>query len=351
MLFVVLILLMLIVSNAKIAPAGEFHLDYNSKENSNIIKGLFVILVFCSHFSQYVTLNGFYNKPYLFLKSHMGQMVVAMFLFYSGYGIMESIIKKGFSYVKSIPCKRFLKVLLNFDIAVLLFVITQHFLGNDLDLKTILLSLIGWGTVGNSNWYIFVTLILYLLVFVSFVIIKLKQNRVTMFISLLLLSVFTIIFVYSQMLTDRPAYTYNTAILFVLGGFYSYFKPYIDKFVMKSGVTYLITCLTVAFMFFFAYNVRKKSIYAYSIWAIAFTLAVVLFTMKVSFSNPVFEWFGKRVFSIYILQRIPMLILQYFKISVNHQYEFFILSLFSTCLLAVIFDYLTEKLQRLIWKK
>ena len=43
----------------------------------------------------------------------MGQLVVVMFLFYSGYGIGESYKKKGVNYVQQMPVHRILTTLLN----------------------------------------------------------------------------------------------------------------------------------------------------------------------------------------------------------------------------------------------
>ena len=99
----------------------EFNTDYMSKDNTNIVKGVFVVFVFFSHCTQYLTLDGPLDKPYMDIRHFMGQMIVAMFLFYSGYGIMESIKSKSFGYVKKIPIRRILKTLINFDIIVLLY--------------------------------------------------------------------------------------------------------------------------------------------------------------------------------------------------------------------------------------
>ena len=41
------------------------------------------------------------------------QLMVTMFLFYSGYGVMESIKRKGDDYIKSFPKKRILTTLIN----------------------------------------------------------------------------------------------------------------------------------------------------------------------------------------------------------------------------------------------
>ena len=73
-------------------------------------------------------------------------MVVSMFFFYSGFGMIKSIMKKRFAYIKTLPLKRFLIVVLNFDIAVILFEIMNLCLKIHFDWKTILLFIyrMGW---------------------------------------------------------------------------------------------------------------------------------------------------------------------------------------------------------------
>ena len=88
-----------------------------------------MILVFFSHYVQYVTLEGIYDEPYLILREHLNQMVVAMFLFYSGFGMMRAIQCKGRPYIYPGLPKRTLKVWGNFGIAVILFWITGYLLG------------------------------------------------------------------------------------------------------------------------------------------------------------------------------------------------------------------------------
>ena len=82
--------------------------------------------------------------------------------------IMLSITKKGAPYVDSIIKKRLPSVWLRFALAVSLFVPVNIFLGTYHPLKKIMLSLVGWDGIGNSNWYIFDTLVLYILTFFSF---------------------------------------------------------------------------------------------------------------------------------------------------------------------------------------
>ena len=68
-----------------------------SREKTNAIKGIFVILIFLSHYSGYVVLEGHYDIPYLLLQNHLHQMVVVMFWFYSGYGINSFYVNNYFN--------------------------------------------------------------------------------------------------------------------------------------------------------------------------------------------------------------------------------------------------------------
>lgn len=136
--------------------------DYLGREQCDSVKGIFILWVFLSHFMGYVAKVGGYVVPV-----YIGQMMVTLFLFYSGYGVMESIKKKGDDYVRSMPKRRILTTLLNFDIAVLAFVALNLLLGNPMTLKQIALSLVCWDSVGNSNWYIFVILCCYLAAFIA----------------------------------------------------------------------------------------------------------------------------------------------------------------------------------------
>ena len=76
--------------------------------------------------------------------------------------------KRGNVYLDTFLQKRILPTLVNFDIAVLFFVIVGLLLGNTFSLKQIALSFIAWDSVGNSNWYIFAILVCYTVFLLSF---------------------------------------------------------------------------------------------------------------------------------------------------------------------------------------
>lgn len=145
---------------------------YIGKDQCNAIKGISILLVFCGHIMQYITPSGYVydsigDKILIPILNFMGQLVVVMFLFYSGYGVQESIRRKGIDYVKQMPKRRLLATLLNFDVAVFSFLLLDLALGINYKTSSFILAFTGWESIGNSNWYIFVILILYFMHYLS----------------------------------------------------------------------------------------------------------------------------------------------------------------------------------------
>lgn len=348
MIFFLVLLLVVIFSHVHVASENCFIEEYASKDRSNAIKGIFVILIVFSHYSQYVELTGIWDEPYLALQEHLHQMVVVMFWFYSGYGIMESITNKGLPYVKAMLTRRFPRVLINFDIAVVLFLIVDFIVHRNYKLSDVILSFVGWSSVGNSNWYIFVTLVLYILVFLSFWGIKWFGEEKGKVIGTIFLIILSIAFVYVMMKVGRPSRYYNTTIIFPLGVTFSLLKKRLDNIILKNDFSYITAVIIVAFIYFISYQNRwEYGIEGYTVWAISFTILVVLLSMKICFCNNILMWFGKHVFSVYILQRIPMILLDKIGVAENHKYIFLILVFLCTIWGAIVFDNLTDKL----WKK
>ena len=352
MVFYLAVLLVLICCGISFSGAGSFNQAYLDRKNTAAINGIFVILVVFSHYSQYAGFGGIFDAPYLLLKKHLHQMVVATFLFYSGYGMMEQIRRKGADYVFNIP-KKAGKLLFRFDTAVMLFFLMNLAFGKTFRLRRIVLSLIGWKAVGNSNWYIFDILVLYMLMFFAFGIgeklkirKKLSDSRLrkhTDLPALVLFFVLTLCFVYVMMKTDKATRWYNTVILLPIGCLYSEFREEIERLVMKNDVTYFMTLLIAVVSYLITYRYRNSfGIEGYTAWAVCFISLVILATMKIRIYNSILEWFGKHVFSIYILQRLPMILLDRFGLIDEHKYLCLIAAFALTIPLALAFEKATD---------
>lgn len=309
--------------------------EFISIDTTACVKGFFVLLVFLSHINNYFIKSADYaqstlNTAYIDIQSALGQAIVVMFLFYSGYGVAQSISKKGEDYVKSIPKRRVLKTLLNFDFAVLLFVLLDFVLGilSDYSVLEIILSFVGWETVGNSNWYIFAVLILYIITYVSFSIFK--NNTVK---ALWCVTGLAVVYI-ALMAVFKEPWWFDTALLYPLGMWFSYKKENILAFIKKKKANYYI-CLGITAVILIVSLVFRKNIICYEFLMISFCAAVVLLTMKFTVKSKFFAFFGKRLFEFYIFMRIPMILLLHF--GVNNIFVFTIISFAVSLLLSIVF--------------
>jgi len=149
-----------ILSIAKIEIKGKdkFFYDYMELNNTNAIKGIFVWLIIFRHKTAY----GNFEK-YLFIKisNYFSTMIVSMFFFYSSYGILESLKKKGNDYAKSLLTKGII-LLLKSEIMILFFLLVNIFVfQNKITLMKYLLSAIFKSAIGNSNWFAFTIIMFY----------------------------------------------------------------------------------------------------------------------------------------------------------------------------------------------
>lgn len=320
--------------------------DYMSPQKTGAIKGIFVVIVLLSHLRQYISLNGSaLNQPYKDFMNFFGQLMVVMFLFYSGYGVLLGITKKD-GYVKTIPAKRVLKVLLHFDIAVLLFWLTGNALGKDYSVKRLLLSLIGLEGVGNSIWFIFVIIVLYLITFAAFIFLKKK---------VILGTVITTALSFVALLAIRAwkgseYWWYDTIMCYPLGMWYAIAKPQIDKIILPDFNKWFACTAAAGTLFFAAESLMSDFSNTRKIFipmALVFAVFIVLLSMRISVCNGILQWFGKRVFGIYILQRIPMIILSHFGMNDN-PFLFSVACFALTIVIAEIFERAMDKLDILL---
>lgn len=325
------ILLLLALWKVEIVPKS-FKTDYLSADSTLGIKGICILLVFFSHFVAYIDLSNptMANLPYLKIRGFLGQMIVVPFLFYSGFGIAESIRKKGQRYVKQMPYKRILMVLFQFDVAIVLFWVLKSLMGNQYTLKHMLLTFIGWNGIGNSNWYIFAILFLYAATWISALVFE--NGMKPMAISITWMTVMFILI----MSRYKDPYWYNTALTYAAGFWYSIYKPQIDTFFQKSNKIYWWG-LFMAFASFCLLHKYWSSDAVYELVSIFFALSVALLTMKVNVRNRFLKYCGKHLFSLFILQRLPMIVLKDTAIAGN-MYLYFAVSFIITLGISAVFD-------------
>lgn len=341
-LIILLVLIILILFKINIKP-NKFQKDYLSKDKTQSIKGIFIVIVFISHSLSYITTKQSFDFPAIYLCQKLGQLMVTLFLFYSGYGVYESIKKKKKeTYVDSMPKKRIAKVLFEFAIAVTTFLICNLIFNIHYDLPTILLSYIGWESIGNSNWYIFAIIMMYLATYIAFKVFE--KDHLKAIISTTIIA-YLYIYIIGSM---RAPHWVDTILCFPLGMWYSYYKDKIEHYFFQNNKIYFFSLFLLLGLFVVSYKTRSNLL-SFNINAILFTILVVITTMKVGIHNSILSWLGKNLFWIYILQRIPMIILTIFHVN-KFTNLFFISSFILTMILAIIYSKIVPILEAKIWK-
>lgn len=286
-------------------------------KQTNTVKGIFILLVFLSHIRPYILQSGHvFNKvdEMTFGLLDIGQNVVIMFLFYSGYGMHQQIKKRGEQYIKRIPLHRIGSTLLNFDVAVLAFFVLALLQKTPLSTCRTLLAFSGWESLGNSNWYIFDILVLYSLVWLThFTVVKQTLLQWLTFSALILL--FTI-----TMFMTKPDYWSDTILCFWGGYSLSCFKERIQSYFERHWGAMLALCI-ISFGFFhccllgcwhlhhggFTPAWMKLPWLWLNLKHLSVAFGIILLTIRVGCKSKPLEWCGQHLFPIYIYQRLPMM--------------------------------------------
>lgn len=112
----------------KIIPHG-INSSYLSVENTNSVKAICAIGVVMYHITSEVDCG---NAFYIF--RIIGYLMVSVFFFYSGYGLIYSLNKKP-NYLKKFFTGRICKVLIPYILAVIIYTIVKSLYNNGLNLK------------------------------------------------------------------------------------------------------------------------------------------------------------------------------------------------------------------------
>lgn len=335
MLFVLGIFAIICLYKVKIDKKGFS--DYLDIEQTTMIKGIFAFIIFVCHFNSYIVLdNNLLNKIFETIIRYIGQLSVVMFLFYSGFGIYISATKKK-GYFENFWKKRIIKTLIAFDLAVLLYLICDIIMSINYPIKDILLSFVGWSSVGNSNWFVFVIIVLYI---ITNVIAKIFKNKLDKK-SLITITVCSIILIIILKIL-KESWWYNTILCYPLGLWYGFYKDKIDDLIKRK---YLYVFFPLFAVFIALFYFRNYSFIVYEIVSCVFCILVVCFTYKVKLANKILGFFGKYSFEIYILQRLPYIfILKY----LSNYYLIFFIGFASTIVLSILFSKLTKFVNKLM---
>ena len=275
-------------------------------EQTTMVKGIFVLLVFASHVSGYLALpSGLLTTGYTTLRSFLGQLIVVPFLFYSGYGIRLSLERKGNAYLRTMPRKRILTTYAHTVLILLVFLSVQLLFGHRYQLKQLLLSFLLLRSFGNSNWYLFAILFLYLATYLSFRWFS-GPKRACAFCFALCAGYFAVFCI------TADTYWYDTIFVYFFGLIYPDLRKKAREAIPRFSLWLLVCLLLAAAVLALKRNTGIAPLDGAkgNLRGILFMLLLNVFLERFSLGNRILQGLGKRVFLCYLLQRLPMIVLQ-----------------------------------------
>lgn len=325
--------------------------EFLSKKTCAVVNGVFIIMVFLSHVWQYIApalgqnWTGLDNIYSLVIR-WAGQYIVVSFLLFSGYGVTTSILEKGTAYARKIPSARILPTLLNFDIAVCIFIAVNLSLGFHQSFAQCALSLCGWDSVGNSNWYIFCILWCYSFSFVASL--SSKHSKELHFLIVLALCLLYIVLL--SISKGNQRWWYDTVLAYPTGVAVALYKDKISIAIERWRWPLLAALLTL--FLFLLYAGRKWAPGYNFIGSVVFALVLVVLLYRVNLNNAILGWCGSHLFVLYIYQRLPMLILAtLFPSFVScHQYLYMLACASITAAIAFLTKPVCDSVSRLCKK-
>jgi len=336
-------LVILSLLNIEIKGLNHFHNDYMDLKNTSPIRGVFVWMIFLKHYYTY-----FKNRKYLYIKilKYLAQKIVSLFLFYSGYGILESIKAKGRNYVKALP-KKAIILFVKFQIIIFFFFLCNMILGIKFTLKRYLLSMIFISSIGNSNWFTFTIIIFYLYTYLCFIFIKKER----LFIGIIFLNITIIIHIYLvfNYFYQKKYYSIDNSFCFILGFYYSLIRIFTDRLLMKDD-SYYFTILSSNIIFYYIFYIKAYRCINLLIQNCFFCMIVTFITMKIRLYNEFLIFLNSHSFSIYLLQRIIMIFISHKKYFENNEFMRLFFEFTAIISLSCIFDKYF-KIEKLFSKK
>lgn len=334
-----LILLSLLLAIVYCRPSYQGHLlpdgAYLSHDRTCFINGFYCVFVFVNHLLQYHITPSFDDKIFLHLQPR-GQLLVTTFFFFSGYGLMYSLLKKGTDYAWKLLLIRLPKIFLQLVFTVLLcWAVDVQVMGNHYSTTHVLLSLIAWQDIGSTNWFICETMMFYFILAIPallFGLTRLKRYLVTVWgLSALMLLVLTLV------KTGPDGYWVNTLLCLPLGMTFCVYRERFEAFFASFKCPPLVVAGVLIVLGMVLHRKIAGVATFGNIGSMLYVLGICFaqgcFTIKRTI--PFLSWLGgAALLFCYTLQRIPMRLFSFWELDIYSRELYVLCTLLCTLVAA-----------------
>lgn len=334
-------------------------IDYMDKRRTAYINGFFTIAVLLRH----VCMKDFHmdetSLDSLVLRQTnlcLMQLIVTSFFFYSGYGLMYSYLHKGPPYAKSILTSRSPRLWLHFAIGVTAYYLVSFLSLTGYEPTDYLLALTGWGAVTNPSWFIFMTLVSYLLFAFSLMIFKNAKHSCLAY-SIVLATL-------ACLLTRfKPFWWYDTILCIPAGMAFCLYRRQLESILKRLACPTVI--LAAGLVLFGAWGYLHMAVIArclgitiYSAQNLGVNLCAAVFALGITLLQGCFHYKpcnilvwagGAALFPIYMYQGIPKRIMAIWDLGAYDSSLFVALTVLASLCLAPLVMLLQDRVDRLVF--
>ena len=364
-------LLVLLVWGCKKAGKGLFHENFLDYSVSKGLQGFAAMGVILHHVTQEVTQYGRYDKGLINVFVDAGVLFTGMFFFFSGYGLMISLMTKE-DYLNGFLRKRLTSVIVPFYICNWLFIGVNLLLGYQVKPLELIAYISGLVMMSDQSWFIVELAILYIVFY--FVFRKRKSKTVGLCLMaavILCINVVSLLLGHDGLpntlgLWFYGEWWYNTTWLFFIGMLIAQYYEQIVVFAKKQYmwllpagiIVFLLLHRATTYMlqhvgYWIEYPGHRGYIEKFLTFlvqcpmVIVFVLTFLLLSMKLQFRNYVLDFLGSFALEIYLLQNIFITKLTH---VIEADWLFFICVYGGTIILAFFVHKLNQRLIK-VWKK
>lgn len=347
MVFILPVLFILSLIGIKFQKSNPEENTYLTKDSTNAIRGIFIVLIFTSTFIGSMTAINQFDGPMIYFKQNYEQLLYVPFFFYSGYGIFETFKNHGKAYARRIPLQQILRHFISYFISWILLSMTALALHSDYSIQDYLLSIFGISDIGNpTNWFVFVMIFLYLFSFISF---RIADKKTAVIINIILTTF--LFFMFRSFAPDGSPYLWNTMPAYLFGIIYSYLKDKLESMLFKRKFIRFIV-LIVSFGGLVATLFGIKQIpygdfrnAAFIVPSFFMSAVLVSLTSIVNIRSKILRFLGANSFWIFILQQVSLIWLTRVGFVYEHKYLYYVAGL----LIAVGLGFVLNKTFNHFW--
>lgn len=360
------VLFLLFLYRVKLAPAGSWHEDFLSLPVSKGLQGFCAVLIVMHHISQQLAENA---GPLHWLEN-VGVCFVGIFFFFSGYGLLKSLLKKD-DYLKGFFRKRMPVILIPFYVIIFIFLAFTLLLGDVYTPGELIGIITGWLLLNTHMWYIVEIAIFYIAFYLIFRFIKNRGAALTV------MTLFIVLVTIGSLLLGHGDYWFqgewwfNTSLLFVIGMFIAQFETQVVAFVKRFYIAALIIftaatallCKATMYMLenysywsetetSLAYGDKLRCLSVQLPFVICFVFLLLIVTMKVQFKNPILSFLGSISLELYLIHNLFLILFSWIDgFIIEDRFLFTIAVLGCAIIAATILHFIDRKLIGLFKKK